>query len=167
MKEIRFKQSQPYGCGVYAIANVLNDETFITNQRIKVSKKGNNLHQLNQWMIKDKKGFIIEPIYLNLVTSLQPIPPKGIDFRPFDNSHVFPFILDVAHSEMGKKHLIGGLAKINGVVILMDSLKEYQFETTWEQLLSGAVYNFIIGIYGFSPKSISKENDWIMLDYDA
>lgn len=165
MKEVKFKQSKPYGCGIFAVANVLNDATFITNYRLKISEKGNTLYQLNQWLTKDKKDFIIEPIYMNLLSEIQPLPPKGMDFMPKDENLFFPFLLDTSHSHTGRKHLVACYCNNKGVVTVIDSLKENQLETTWEHLLSGALYNVIVGIYGFSPKEPGKNGEWTMLGY--
>lgn len=166
MTEVRFKQKNGYGCGVYAVANALNDESFITKNRLSVSKKGNNLYQLSRWLVKDDKKFIIEPIYMNLVSELQPLPPKGFALKPNETHQYFPFLLDVSSSELGRKHLVGCFSDSNGVVTVMDSLKDEIFKVTWDNLISGSVYNFIIGIYGFSE--IDRKDDvgiWEMLEY--
>jgi hypothetical protein len=40
------KQKQPYGCGLYAVANACNLKNFITEERLEASKKGNVIGQL-------------------------------------------------------------------------------------------------------------------------
>ena len=38
---MKHKQKQPYGCGLYAVANACNLDNFITEERLEKSKNGN------------------------------------------------------------------------------------------------------------------------------
>lgn len=38
---MKHKQKQPYGCGLYAVANACNLDNFITPERLEKSKSGN------------------------------------------------------------------------------------------------------------------------------
>ena len=37
-KMMKHKQKQPYGCGLYAVANACNLDNFITDERLEKSK---------------------------------------------------------------------------------------------------------------------------------
>ncbi len=39
--KIKYKQNQPYGCGLCAVANACNLDNFITEERLEKSKTGN------------------------------------------------------------------------------------------------------------------------------
>jgi len=43
---MKHKQKQPYGCGLYAVANACNLDNFITDERLEKSKNGNVIGQL-------------------------------------------------------------------------------------------------------------------------
>ena len=50
---MHLKQENKYGCGLYAIANALQYKQIRTEERIELSKEGNNIGQLNKWLIED------------------------------------------------------------------------------------------------------------------
>ena len=47
---MKHKQKQPYGCGLYAVANACDLDNFITDERLEKSKNGNVIGQLSKWM---------------------------------------------------------------------------------------------------------------------
>lgn len=57
--KIKYKQNQPYGCGLYAVANACNLDNFITEERLEKSKTGNVIGQLSKWMQDDGHPFIL------------------------------------------------------------------------------------------------------------
>jgi hypothetical protein len=60
-----FKQENSYGCGLYAIANIFQDESFITETRLTESQNGNHTGQLNKWLLEYGKELYLEPFYFN------------------------------------------------------------------------------------------------------
>ena len=47
---MHLRQKENYGCGVYSIANALQCEDFVTNEKLELSINGNNVGQLGAWL---------------------------------------------------------------------------------------------------------------------
>ena len=60
-----FKQENSYGCGLYALANIFQDKSIITQTRLIESKNGNNTGQLNKWLLEYGQELYLEPLYFN------------------------------------------------------------------------------------------------------
>ena len=108
--ETRFdylKQTGGYGCGLYSVANALQDESFVNDLRIEDSKKGNNLGQLNKWLVEDDKDLFLEPLYF---TSTGKRLPQSICNLVPTGKNVFsmPVLIDIQFSKEGKMHLVAG-----------------------------------------------------------
>lgn len=116
------KQSGPYGCGLYAVANSLNLDNFITEERLSLSKKhGNTIGQLSKWLQEDGNNFAIDVLYYN--HSGEKLPEEALSYRP-EGSDYLPVMINVQYSEDGLRHMVGGLIDIKGCLILMDSLAD-------------------------------------------
>lgn len=123
------KQENGYGCGLYAIANIFQDKTFITDTRLEESKKGNNTGQLNKWLLEYGKELFLEPFYYNSTGKRLPkwvcsIKPTGEDVFSF------PILIDVQFSKKSKTHFIAAEITTNGDLIVIDSLKDEPYITT-------------------------------------
>jgi hypothetical protein len=159
---MKFKQEQPYGCGVYAVAHAMRDDFFVTDKRIEESKKGNNMWQLNNWLVQDGKDYILEPIYFNILAeTTQKLPPKEYQFNPIEEDFYFPFVMDVKSNLEGKWHLVAGYSDKQGNVVIIDSMKDEEIKTNWEELIEGKFYPIIYSIHGFAP--IKQTGEWKML----
>ena len=100
-----YKQKGGYGCGLYSVANALQDESFITPERIEMSKKGNNIGQLNKWLFEDKRDYYIAMLCYNNNN-----PVDIFDLEPkFENNPsilYYPFFIVIKSTER-KNHMIG------------------------------------------------------------
>ena len=157
--EVKFKQSKNYGCGLYALANLFQSESIINKRRLTESKNGNNIFQMNKWLSKDL-GYTLEPLYAHLDSNSFPLPPKGTNFATENDGDSVPLLIDTSNTQDGRKHVVAALADNKGNVVIIDSLKEETIVTKWEHLISGAIYNFIIAIYGVSENKTSGK--WII-----
>ena len=48
---MKYKQDNPWGCGMYAVANACKLDNFVTDSRLQESKEhGNRIGQLSKWL---------------------------------------------------------------------------------------------------------------------
>lgn len=95
-------QENGYGCGMYSVANVLNLENFITGERLELSKTGNNIGQLTNWLFQDGHSFCIDTLkYTGKLISL----PK-IDLKFESNVLYWPALISIQATKE-KNHMIG------------------------------------------------------------
>jgi hypothetical protein len=143
---MKHKQNQPYGCGLYAVANACNLTDFITEERLEKSKQGNTIGQLSRWMQDDGKPFCIDTLYYNHVG--KKLPKTALEYVPNGEGVTFlPVLLNVRYSEEGKNHLIGGKISKDGTLYLYDSLKEDMIETTLKKV--NRMYHNVYGLFIF------------------
>lgn len=140
------KQENPWGCGVYAIANACNLPTYITDARIEASKNGNNLGQLSKWLQEDGQPMFIEALYYN--HSGKKLPVSATGYKPMGDVYFLPVLINVRFSDGGLNHLIGGKIDKSGVLYLYDSLKETMIETSLSKINS--LYHNVYGLYVIS-----------------
>lgn len=126
------KQENAYGCGLYAIANIFQDESFITKTRLIESKNGNHTGQLNKWLLEYGKELYLEPFYFNNMGKKLPkwiykMIPSG------DNVFSLPILIDVQYTKLSKTHFVAAEITTNGDLVVIDSLKDDVYITTLEQ----------------------------------
>jgi len=150
------KQTQPYGCGLYAVANALNLEGFITDERLSKSDcpEGVTIGQLSRYLQDDNLPISIEPLWYN--TSAKKIPkaelliqPQGIDVE------YLPVLIAVRYSHKSLNHLVGGKIDKSGTLYLYDSLRDVEVKTTLKSLNS--LYPIVYGLYYFKSLAEGKE----------
>ena len=130
------QQKQHYGCGLYAVANAANMPSFITEERLEISKKGNLIGQLSKWMQDDGLPYYIDVLYYNHEGKKLPVSATGYKVAPESERSYLPVLINVRFSESGRNHLVGGKIDKQGKLYLYDSLKEEIVETTLAKLVS-------------------------------
>ncbi len=140
-------QQYGYGCGMYAVANVLSIPEFITPERLEASKSGNNIGQLTNWLFKDGNSFWIDTLkYTGRLVSLPKINIK------FDSDILYWPALISIRATKEKNHMIGIKVHNGGrsgqTVEVCDSLlDEPLFLYDWEELKSR--YPKVYGLFSF------------------
>lgn len=143
---MKYKQKQPWGCGLYAVANACNLDNFITEERLEKSKKGNVIGQLSKWMQDDGHPFYIDTLYYNHVG--KKLPKSALEYIPSgDGINFLPILINVRFSDEGKNHLVGGKIDKFGKLYLYDSLNEEIIETTLKQV--NKTYHNVYGLFIF------------------
>lgn len=119
---MHLEQKSWYGCGVHSIANALQSESFVNRKRIELSKNGNNIGQLNRWLLKHHiKCWISTIIYNNGdLINLFDLEPK---FITENNNQWYPFVI-VVKSTSTINHMIGCRYMKSMEIISHDSLRE-------------------------------------------
>lgn len=127
-----FRQKQAYGCGLYALANALNRESVITQIRLEDSENGNNIGQLNKWLIEDGENMFIEPLYYSstgkrLPKSITSLKPHG------DGVMSLPVFIDLQSTKDSKMHFVAADITPEGKLLVIDSMKEEKELTTLDE----------------------------------
>lgn len=151
--EIKHKQKDPWGCGVYAVANAGNLDTFPTESRILDSKSGNNIGQLSDWLKEDGYSFYIDALYYSSIQ--EKLPDIECSYIPIgENIVCIPILILVKLSENGKQHMVAGKIDKSGVLWLSDSLKDTIIKTTLKEM--NDLYHSVFGIYTFVDRKSGK-----------
>jgi hypothetical protein len=162
--KVRFMQANGFGCGMYALANVMDDESIITSERLELSKNGNYFSQLSTWLRESGyPDFEIEPLYCNLVVGYN--PPKDWHVKPLTENLIFPFLLQVQFKELGKAHMVACMAYHDQTVSVIDSLKSDVVKTTWKAIMNLEIYPIVTGVFGICDKR--EKDKWFMLIPDS
>jgi len=149
---IKYKQKQSWGCGVYSVANALNLNNFVTEDRIDKSKNGNNIGQLSNWLQEDGHQIYIDVLYFSAMANK--LPEIEFGYKPVgDGLNFLPILIQVRFSEEGKQHLMAGRISQSGKLFVMDSLKDEVVETTIANL--NDMYHAVYGLYVFNSLDAS------------
>ena len=115
-----YKQEHGYCCGIYSIANALQNDKIINEENILLSKNGNNQLQLNKMLIDLGYDWGLSYISYNneKIIEIFDLEPK------FEKDTLWiPFFI-VIQSTMDKNHMIGCRYMKDGSIIVHDSLRD-------------------------------------------
>lgn len=141
-------QEHGYGCGMYAVANVLNIPDFVTPERLEASKAGNNIGQLTNWLFQDKHEYWIDTLkYTSKLITLPSIEMK----EPSSEGIYWPALISIQATRK-KNHMIGIKVHNGGrsgqTVEVCDSLLDEPFYLEdWKALK--AYYPKVYGLFSF------------------
>ena len=135
------KQEKAYGCGVFAIANACNLPIFITEERLEISKNGNNIGQLSKWLQQHGYDWFLDPIFFTHEEnhgSPEVIKQLSVSKHVNDQTVLaFPLLLSLKKTENSLTHMIAIDLIPTGDLMIFDSLKEKEyfstFETIWKE----------------------------------
>ena len=144
MKEIQ--QKQPYGCGVYSVANALFIPSFITEERIQASKKGNALYQLNKWLEEDNIPFRID-VYFFDMENTDPLRLLSTFDTTIEDNLVYCATLQVKESKNSKWHMVAARMTSKGELVIKDSYKEHTISCSLHNILD--YYYQVTGLFLF------------------
>lgn len=150
-KLIMIKQCKPYGCGVYSVANSLGLKEFVTDDRIELSRNGNNIGHLSKWLQNHDDSIYIDPLYYShLLTN---IPKDLLILNHFneDNKNGFVPILIQCNvlNGMPKGHHLVGVRIYFDHCVLYDSLMSSEIEMPSLKYIS-EIYNIYYGMFTFN-----------------
>jgi hypothetical protein len=125
---MHFKQENPYGCGLYALANLFQKESIITPSRLEDSKNGNHVGQLNKWLLEEGYELFMEPLYFCITENR--LPPSICELKPHgDKVLSLPVFIDVQKTENSLMHFVTGDITPDGKLLVIDSTND-DFELT-------------------------------------
>ena len=115
---LKYKQTEKFGCGLYAIANLFHLDNYITDERLEIAKKGLVIGQLSKWLQDDGNNFYVDNWYYNHEGGK--LPKKFFKYLPEENS--FPVMFNVRQKN-GLNHIIAGRLYSDGKLDIADSMK--------------------------------------------
>ena len=141
------KQSNPWGCGVYAVANALNLPSFVTEERIAKSKDyGNSYGQLSKWLQDDGYSYFLDALYFDLEGSK--LPDNVCSYKPIGKTVIMlPALFNVRYSDSGLNHLVAGQITPDGEMFLLDSLRDEAKAIKVSDM--NDLYHVVYGMYIF------------------
>lgn len=145
IEEIKHRQHEPYGCGLFSVANALNLDSYVTKKRLSISQKGNNIGQLTKWLIEDGYDIGINVFYYNHF--VDKLPKDFLNFSTNREGALLPVLIEVMYKEKGKNHLIAGLIDSENNITIMDSLKDAAIKIPLPELNNQ--YCKVFGLYAF------------------
>lgn len=160
--KVKSIQTLPYGCGVHALANVLDWPEFVTEKRLDESKNGNGLYQLTSYLHESGYDYDIEPIFSNLLPEYN--IPEDFNLHATSELHAFPFLMQVLREESGRQHLVGCIGYHDYSVVILDSCKSDSILTSWDDIAKKKVYPIISGVFGLADKS--NPSGWLVYQLD-
>ncbi|MDH6308092.1 hypothetical protein M2451_002611 [Dysgonomonas sp. PFB1-18] len=141
---MHYKQEYNYGCGLYTIANVLQDGEIITPRNIEASKNGNNLGQLNKWLWERDYDIWIGMLRYNNQEPIEIFDLKP-DFEADERVLWYPFMI-VVISTSNRNHMIGCRYMRDRSIIVHDSLQDtemvFKSFDLFEEHYKGRVLSF-------------------------
>lgn len=160
--DIKYLQTTPYGCGMYAVAHALNLDNFVTDERLEASKEfGNTNMQLNTWLAQDGHDFQIYPTYFNGFGKHLPPSLYGVHIVVENPDIVgLPVLFNVKYSATGLQHMVGGKIDKQGLLWLYDSLQPKVRVTTVSKLNS--IYKECFGFYTFN----NIKGEYVFIHYN-
>lgn len=156
------RQTLPYGCGVHAIANVLDWPGFVSDKRLDESKNGNGIYQLSSYMHEDGYDYDVEPIYCNLLPEYN--IPEDYNLHASSELHAFPFLMQVLRKEGGRQHLVGCIGYHDYSVVILDSCESDSILTSWSDIAKRKVYPIISSVFGFADRT--NPTGWLIYPLD-
>lgn len=143
-KEVQ--QQQPYGCGVYAVANSLFIPSFITEERIEASKNGNTLYQLNEWLKEDDVPFRIDVYFFDMGND-DPLRILNVFDTEQEDDTTYCATLQTKQSKDSKWHMVAAEIKKDGTLLIKDSYKEQDISCNLNNVLDH--YYQVSGLFLF------------------
>ena len=138
------KQKYGYGCGLYAVANAFDLESFVTEERLELSKKGVHNGELSKYMQEDGHNIFIEVLYCNTFESK--LPEEWVLLHVSGDINYFPFLIQCMINE--KYHLMGAKLYKDDTIELFDSLKTEPLKCTLKEV--NLMYEKVVALYGFN-----------------
>lgn len=148
---MKYRQNQPYGCGLYAVANALDLDDFVTEERLEISKGGNNTGQLSRWLQQDGHPYYIDVLYWNYTAKA--LPHSATLYHPVGDGAIFPILLNVNVTNE-KTHLAAGKIDTGKILHLHDSLRPEVVQTTLRKV--NKLYLRVFGLYTFNDINTSE-----------
>jgi Ulp1 family protease len=138
-------QKNGYGCGLYAVANALKLENFVTEERLEQSKNGIGNGKLNQYLLEDGKNIFIDVLYCD--TQVNSLPENWCSLYSEDIDKQLPILIQCVIN--GRFHLMGAiLTNEEGKITLFDSLNTEPIVCTLSDI--NKMYDKVHALYSFN-----------------
>lgn len=144
-------QESGYGCGLYAVANALNLDYFVSEERLEDSRFGVGNGKLNKYLIEDEYDVFIDVLYCD--SQVNNIPEVWCKIYSENKDTVMPILIQCEINE--KYHLMGAwLLNEEGKIVLFDSLKKESISCTLSDV--NKMYDRVFALYSFNKISTTE-----------
>lgn len=141
-----FKQTQKYGCGLYAIANLLGDERLIDEVELKKTKIGMTNGLINKVLINSGREYFVDTLFFTLEQNMK-IPEDLMLLRPLEG-YIFPMLIEIKETKDSLNHVVAVHVYSNGEMTVFDSVKENPYKTTLKYFCESQFR--VYGLHGIS-----------------
>lgn len=155
--KIKHRQPTAQDCGIYALANTLNEQDVLLYCNSEISIHGHRIYDLNRLLDACNFGCHIETLYKNISSSKL---PAKFDLYPENPKQIAPLLMTVSYSGNGLNHMVGIHAYNDKTISILDSMKDESIVTTFSEINN--IYHSVFGIFAFVSNDNSKEG-YIML----
>ncbi|MDO8997219.1 MAG: hypothetical protein Q7U77_11380 [Sediminibacterium sp.] len=143
-------QKNGYGCGLYAVANVLGLKHFVTSERLEESKNGINHGKLSKFLQDIGLSLFIDVLYCD--TQKSSIPESWCFLYSENPGSSIPILIQCKFGE--KFHLMGALLLNEpGKIKLFDSLKTEPIYCTLSDV--NTMYENVVALYSINKLDTS------------
>ncbi len=151
--KVQFKQTDGHNCAVYALANVLNEETMLAHIGHGADEP-HRIYDQNEILRKEKKNYHIECVWRDIIKNKL---PSYFELYPMEKEHVSPMLMVVSGETDEIRHCVGIHAYPDKSVHILDSLKDEIIATWWSDIHK--YYPLVHGIYVF----VNNDNSGYMM----
>lgn len=137
-------QTQGFGCGLYAVANALNLDNFVTEERLSLSINGINNGQLSNYMQQDGLNLYLDTLYCDCFNDK--LPDSWVSINLTGDNNYMPFLIQVVINE--RYHLMGAKLFQDNTIDLLDSLQKEAIKCTLSDV--NKMYRKVTALYSFN-----------------
>lgn len=143
--DIKHRQPTAKNCGLYALANTINEDVFVDRISDFDSDNGHRVFDLNEALRECGFNFHLEVVYADKIEQVLPV---GFEPYPTDESQIMPCIITTASVKDGMWHCVGIRTYGDKTISIFDSLRHQTIVTTWDKIHE--IYSFIDEVHFFS-----------------
>lgn len=155
---ITFKQTNPWGCGLYSVAHAMGIESYVTAERELISKGGNSIPLLTKWLFDDGLNYGIDVFFYDHMSKGK-LPKDTLSIRSDNEDFVFPVLIQIEYSEKSLSHLIGGRVDHENNIYLYDSYSDYVEVIPLTEL--NDKYHNVTGMFAFTY--LESGHEWVLI----
>lgn len=137
-------QTQNFGCGLYAVANALDLDNFVTEERLLLSTNGINNGQLSNYMQQDGLNLYLDTLYCDHFNDK--LPDSWVSINLTGDNNYMPFLIQVVINE--RYHLMGAKLFQDNTIDLLDSLQKEAIRCTLSDI--NKMYKKVMALYSFN-----------------
>lgn len=125
---LRYKQPDPWGCSLFAAANVLTlSPEFLSDKRLSQQKDGGWTHELDRYLYADH-GIVTSVLYEDCVGVSDKLPDAVCGLTVSGNAK--PLLIGGIPKEDGLRHMVGAILFPNKTLRVLDSTMYKEYDTS-------------------------------------
>lgn len=154
--KVKFTQQQPFGCGLYALANLLDFHEALATDRLEESEKGCTIDFMNRVLRAEGSHMYVDTLFFDVMGSK--VPSNITDIGPQEVGHIMPVLIEYQSSPDSIRHMVAGYINHDRKLLVMDSCREEIIETTLTDYQANKT------VYGFYSLCNRENVCWQLLE---